>query len=219
MKLTIYIFFALFIMACSSSDDSNGEYYIPDDLISESQKESILNQKINTLTTVLQFGIQSDQLETLLKELGYFLWSGGKNAVHLSKEKTYGTYHVRGPEYPIESYPFFVMEDEISKNQDEPSIVQEFFYEKNDAFDNQPYYQVQISFDKVNSNSYESVRDWVLSLGEVTGSFQNVSDLDFVMERINQSDMVIELGEHDTFGLNDVVFVRFFDNRVPVYAQ
>ena len=224
MKNTVILFFSLFIFSCSSNDNEDNEFVEPLGVNNtEEQHEAILNKKINSLPVIFNFGIQEDELETILSNLGYFLFSAGNNVMYLASNKEYGIYHVwveaNNGNFPIESYSVFVYENRVTEDVEEPFIIQQFFYENMPDFDNKPYYQVQITFDKVNDNSYTSVRNWVLELDEVTGNFKKVSDLKFVKERITQPNMIIEIGEYNSEGLNPVIFARFFENRIPFYAQ
>lgn len=223
MKNILMLVFILLLMSCSSSDDSGNEENPTNEQATEVQNENILNQKIENLETSLQFGVQSDALQSNLTNKGYSILSNG-NILNITNEKIYGRYHmmfdVNGEsKFPIQDYSFKVQEENISGNNSEPFVIQEFFYENNDDMDNKPYYQVQITFDKVNNNSYNSVKEWVLGLDGINNEFQSVSDLDFVSERITQTNIIVELGENDNQGSNNVIFVRFFENRIPIYAQ
>lgn len=216
MRKICYFILVLFV-SCNSSKDSIEEI-VPNE---EKQNEIILKSKIDKLKIITDFGIQGEELGTKLESHGYTLFSGG-NVLNIFPEFTYGRYHQMGVtyDYPIETYSFSVIENKITNNSDEPFVTQEFFYENNpEAITNQPYYQVQITFKKVNDGTYEVVKEWVRDLDMVTSDFENTDDLAYVKERITQSNMIIEIGEHNANEINDVVFVRIYENRIPYYIQ
>ncbi|RXQ95851.1 hypothetical protein EO244_05960 [Ancylomarina salipaludis] len=213
----IYYLLLLVLISCSSNEESispNEEEYT---------KEEILIEKIKKIKIVSEFGLQSNELEEKLKSYGYTLSQDEDNILVITPENTYGKYHTlikyNGDIVcPIKGYSFKIYEN--TEGDGEPSIVQEFFYENNQNYStNNPFFQVQISFEKVSENTYELVKNWIKELGIVTASFEQVNNLTYTKERASQSNLIVEIGEHSNFVFKDVVFVRIYENKTPIYAQ
>lgn len=232
-NLIALLFLLVFVTSCSSEDSKDDiiEQPVSNDL-TEVEKVNILNKKIDKLKVSLNFGVQANELEQNLLKAGYDNTSITKcddfscqeHRLFISPEPIYGLYHKR---YGIEKgygilFYFQIIEPTIIDVVKEPLIAQEYFYENNpeaqSSNPNKPFFLVQISFEEVNSNTYKSVKNWVLSLDKVTGSFKEVSDLKYVKERITQSDMIVEIGEYESIP-GKIIFARFFENRTPIYAQ
>lgn len=209
----IYYFLLFVLFSCSS----NEENILPNE-------DEILIEKIKKIKIVSEFGLQSNELEEKLKSYDYTLVHNG-NPLDVTIENTYGKYHsfikYNGSLVcPIDNYIFMVIENEIIEGADEPYIAQEFFYENNQNYStNKPYFQVQITIEKINDNTYEFVKNWVKELEIVRTVFEKVNDSVFTKERAVQSDLIVEIGEHSSNGLKDVIFVRIYANKTPIYAQ
>ncbi|MBC9797687.1 hypothetical protein [Sinomicrobium weinanense] len=240
MKKILLLFGVFLLWNCSGDDDKNVE---ENEENQQEEYERMQNEQLKgTLRNariVFEFGIQENELEEKLKSYKYkyeidnFLWG---EYYRFNDSPMYGMYH---REVSITDYyeqwilipNTLFYENNAEGTRVSPFVNYSYFYENNeksylgekwgDREDmSRPYYQVQMHIEKVNEETYDIVKNWILEMDEVKGAFVPVNDLKYTNERIVQEGMIIEMGDSpEMYSTFPFVIVRFYSDKAPEYAQ
>lgn len=221
---TLLLVTTLFI-SCSSDDDS-GDYIEPEIENNDKEIDELIKKDIDVIKPILNFGIQENELLQIISDNGYVetRYPFTEQEYFYGKSDTYGD----NDQHIILPYGFAV--ERIKTSEDVAvyvaggMITHIYLFENNDDADtypdpdNKPYYQVQIMYNGT-ENTYDMVKEWILTLNEITSEFQPVSNLKDTKERIIEDDFTVEIGVMRNSEDDPITFARFYDNRTPVYAN